>query len=106
MNRDELTTLTRTWWCHGGGAAVIILLAVVALFRSPHQMMFWFAMSFFITHTALTVTQYVRSRRLRATIEVTRTHTTARRTRPAVFSAIPTSALLAEVGQKSTKNIL
>jgi hypothetical protein len=104
MNRDELTTLTRTWWCHGGGAAVVVLLAVVDLFRSPHQMMFWFAIGFFITHTALTVARYVRSRRLRATVAVTRTHTTARRTRPPVFSAIPTAALLAEVGRQSPKN--
>jgi len=109
MNRDELTTLTRTWWCHGGGAAVVVLLAVVALFRSPHQMMFWFAIGFFVTHTALTVAQYVRSRRLRATVAVSRTHTTATNGRhyPAmVFKPLPANALLVDISQKSPKNIL
>lgn len=107
MNRDELKTLTRTWWCHGCGAAVTMLLAVVAVFRVPHQVIFWFALAFFVVHTVLAIVRYVRSRRLRATVAVTRTHTTERRARPVVvFYPLPASALMVEIGHKSPKNTL
>lgn len=108
MNRDELTTLTRTWWCHGNAAAVILLLALVATFRAPDRVMLWFAVAFFVAHTALAVVRYVRSRRLRATVAVTRTHTTAstRRSYPVVFNPLPATALMVDISQKSPKNTL
>jgi hypothetical protein len=108
MNRDEWKTLTRTWWCHGSGAAVSILLAMVVLFRAPRHVIFWFAVSFFIAHTVLAIARYVRSRRLRFTVAVTRTHTAATNGRhyPAMaFTPLPATALMADIGQKSPKNI-
>lgn len=97
-----MKTWARTWWCRGGGAAVLMLLVVVSVFRAPRDVIFWAAVAFFVSHTALTARRYWTERRHRTTATVTHVHdsdkTPARKPVVSVFMPLPMSF-------QQTKNI-
>lgn len=74
MSVSEVSAFGRAWWCRGGGAAVVALLVAVAVFRAPRDVLFWIAIGFFVGHLILAVFRYARSRRYRATVEVSHRH--------------------------------
>lgn len=88
----ELKAFGHSWWCRGGGAAVLVLLAVVGFFRHPRDTIFWIAIAFFVTHTALAVRRYLVERKARSTAVVLRHHQTQAPT--VVFTPRPASGLL------------
>lgn len=103
----EARAFVKTWWCRGGGAATLLLLAVVSIFRAPRDVIFWIAVGFFVTHTAMAVRRYRIERKARSTATVIRhhqAHKPGQQYRGIVFTPPPANSLLVPM-KVSVKNL-
>ncbi len=72
--RREVKEFARAWWAHGGGAAILFLAIVTGVFRSPHDVLFWFSALFLVAHTVMALRYYLKSRLVRVTAVVQAVH--------------------------------
>ena len=91
---SESKFLARSWWCRGSGAVILLLLAVVMVFRSHHDLLFWAAIGFLVTHTVLALARYLRDRRTRIAVLVTHSHLSHSQAPRVIFSPPSPTSLI------------